>query len=94
MKAKFQPPEICPVCGEDVPPKSLSCPECGADEKSGWKEDAQLHDALDLPDDEFDHDEFVAEEFGHGKRQPRSHLIWIVAAVVLLVVFALLLLKH
>src|SRR2546430_7408073 len=35
-----RPPEVCPACGEDVPPDALACPECGADHNSGWREDA------------------------------------------------------
>jgi hypothetical protein len=31
-----------------VPIKSLSCPECGSDEKTGWSEDT-MYDGLDLP---------------------------------------------
>lgn len=83
-------PEICPVCGEEVPPRALACPECGADERSGWREDAAHVDALDLPgaDDDFDYEEFVAREFG-GK-SPRPHglrWIWWLAAIGLLLAF-------
>lgn len=39
---------ICPNCGAEVPVKSLSCPECGSDEKTGWSEDT-MYDDLDLP---------------------------------------------
>ena len=35
-------PEICPVCGADVPHIARACPECGADERSGWSENAAL----------------------------------------------------
>jgi hypothetical protein len=34
-----------------VPPRALSCPECGADEKTGWNEAAAIYDGLDLPED-------------------------------------------
>lgn len=77
-------PEICPVCGEDVPKGSLGCPECGADHASGWRESAESHDGLDLPDDEFNYDEFVQEEFGTS-HHPRIHPVWWIAALVLLV---------
>ena len=59
-------PEECPVCGEDVPRGALACPECGADERSGWREDAGATDGLDLPDEEFDYGEFVQREFGQS----------------------------
>ncbi len=40
---------VCPNCGAEVPVKSLSCPECGSDEKTGWSEDT-MYDDLDLPE--------------------------------------------
>ena len=46
-------PEICPVCGEDVPRGAPACPECGADHNSGWREDAESYDSIGLPDDAF-----------------------------------------
>ena len=57
------PPEICPQCGALVPPSARACPECGSDEETGWSARATAQ-RLDLPDAEFDHDEFVQEEFG------------------------------
>lgn len=78
---RLQTPETCPVCGEDVPPRSLACPECGADHNSGWKEEADA--GLDLPEDKFDYDDFVKEEFGDGGNASRIPMIWWVTAVVL-----------
>jgi hypothetical protein len=86
LNSRPRTPEVCPVCGEDVPPKALACPECGADHNSGWKSDADTAD-LDLPDDDFDYDAFVKEEFGAGRS--RLHPVWIVTAVLILVAFAL-----
>jgi uncharacterized membrane protein YvbJ len=84
------PPEICPNCGAEVPPKARACPECGADEETGWSERAAAQ-RLGLPDDEFDYDEFVKEEFG-DKSRPKRPLIgwlWWVVAVALLIAIAL-----
>ena len=77
-------PESCPVCGEDVPAGALACPECGADHRSGWREDAS---AADLPDDDFDYEEFVQKEFGRSPKPAGVKPIWWVTAVVLLVAF-------
>jgi hypothetical protein len=83
------PPEICPNCGAEVPPRALCCPECGADEKSGWSDRAQTQ-RLGLPDEEFDYDRYVREEFGEPDRpsavRPRGigRLWWVVAAVLVL----------
>jgi len=81
------PPEICPNCGADVPPRAKACPECGADEGTGWAEDAQAG-GLDLPDQEFDYEEFVQREFGAKKAVPHGvRWLWWVVAIVLAVVF-------
>jgi hypothetical protein len=61
---KPQTPDVCPVCSEDVPRGALACPECGADHSSGWREDTDAYDALDLPDEDFNYEKFVQEEFG------------------------------
>ena len=83
-------PEICPNCGADVPPKARACPECGADEKIGWSERAAAQ-RLGVPDDEFDYDEFVKEEFGEKKAaaRPRVGWLWWAVAVGLLIAFAM-----
>jgi hypothetical protein len=86
-----KPPEVCPVCGEDVPARALACPECGADHNSGWRED--IHDGIDLPDEEFDYDEFVRNEFGASPVPKGIRPIWWVAGIVLLLALALLFLR-
>src|SRR2546423_13045326 len=75
-------PEICPVCGENVPRGALACPECGADHNSGWREEAQSYDGVDLPD-EFDYDEFTRREFGSSPKPPGISAIWWITAIVL-----------
>lgn len=84
------PPEVCPVCGEDVPRSALACPECGADERSGWRADADEINGLGLDDDGFDYDDFVAREFGGGSPRPRGiRPIWWITAIILLAAFLL-----
>jgi uncharacterized membrane protein YvbJ len=85
-------PETCPNCGADVPRRARACPECGSDEKTGWSESAQSQ-SLDLPDDEFNYDEFVQREFGKPKRS-KMKLFWWAVAVVLLVGSLFLLLRR
>ena len=84
-RPKPKPPPICPVCGEDVPPGSLACPDCGADHNSGWRSDADLHDGLDLPEADFDYDDFVRREFGSGVKPAGIKTIWWITAIILLV---------
>ncbi|HUA38016.1 MAG TPA: zinc ribbon domain-containing protein [Candidatus Sulfopaludibacter sp.] len=81
----MKPPDFCPNCGAEVPPGAKACPECGADEKTGWSEQAR-YDHLDLPDDDFDHDEFVKREFGPESIKPYGIAgFWWVIALFLIV---------
>lgn len=71
-----------------MPRGALACPECGADHNSGWREDADIYDGVDLGEDRFDYDEFVQHEFG-GKPKPSGvRTIWWLTAIVLLIAFA------
>jgi uncharacterized membrane protein YvbJ len=84
---KLQAPEACPVCGEDVPRGSLACPECGADHNSGWREDADPYDAVDLPEEDFNYDDFIRKEFGRTPKPGGIKMVWWIAAIVLVIVF-------
>jgi hypothetical protein len=77
---------VCPVCGEDVPRTALACPECGADHNSGWREDAETYDAVDLPDEDFNYEEFVKQEFGSSRR-PVIKTVWWITAILLVAAF-------
>ena len=80
-------PEVCPNCGAEVPRNAKACPECGSDEKTGWSEKAYA-DNLNLPDEEFDYDNFVKEEFGGTQAKPRGiSWIWWVVAMLLVLLF-------
>ena len=85
-------PEICPVCGEDVPRNALACRHCGADHNSGWREDAHIYDGTDVPAESFDYDEFIQQEFGEEKKRRRLpntglHPVWWITALLLLATF-------
>ena len=89
MPPVFTPPEICPVCGEDVPRRAKACPGCGADERSGWDEDAIRYDGLDLPDESFDREKFYEKEFGQVRRKSGKEWLWLSVAIVLLALLIL-----
>lgn len=78
------PPEVCPICGADVPPDALACPDCGADHRTGWNEEATATDGLDLPDADFDYEAFVKREFGDAPAPgaSRRRTLWIAAGVI------------
>jgi hypothetical protein len=85
----------CPNCGAPVPPKAKACPECGSDDETGWSEKAET-DGLDLPDEEFNYDDFVSREFGKNEPKPRgiSWLWWVVGIVLVLAILALMFFKR
>lgn len=78
-----------------VPAKARACPECGADENTGWSDRAQAQ-RLGIPDDDFDYEGFAREEFGEERRRnpaervkpPGMRWLWWVVAVVLVLAFA------
>ncbi|MSU40657.1 MAG: zinc ribbon domain-containing protein [Pedosphaera sp.] len=80
------PPVLCPLCGEHVPQKARACPSCGADEKTGWGEEAYTANP-DLPDEEFDYEDFTRREFG-GKPEVKPqglHWFWWAVGIAVLV---------
>jgi hypothetical protein len=86
---RSEPPKVCPVCGEAVPPRALACPECGADHRSGWQEDTEPYDGVDLPDDDFDYQEFVKQEFGSSRRLAIKRIWWITAILLIAMFIAI-----
>ncbi len=82
--AESETPEICPNCGALVPENARSCPECGADEETGWN-DTATEQRLGISDpEEFDHDEWEREESGAPQKRPLAWLWWLTAAGLLL----------
>src|SRR3954468_12638810 len=79
-----QPPEECANCGAAIPRDAHSCPECGADERTGWRE-TSVYDNVDLPEEVFD----------DGARPRLVHRVnniawywWCIAVAVLLLIGA------
>jgi uncharacterized membrane protein YvbJ len=78
-------PDVCPNCGAEIPSGAKACPECGSDERTGWSEEAR-YDHLGLPDEDFDHDEFVKKEFGPESVKPHgvAWFWWMIALVLVI----------
>ncbi len=90
--ARFKPPGQCPNCGEWVPRGAVACDDCGSCSKSGWNEAAETYDGLDLPDEDFDYDDFIQREFGadrEGRASLSKETLWKIVAAVLLAVMVL-----
>jgi hypothetical protein len=88
MPTPFQAPAECPVCGETVPPGAKACPRCGADERSGWNDEATRYDGLDLPEEAF-----ADENTERAARRNHGRGLWLVVAagLLLLLIFGLIL---
>lgn len=70
----------CPTCDREVR-VGRPCPGCAAKGKSvrkpirkSWEQDSSA-DGLDLPDDDFDYEDFVAREFG-GAPHRKTGVKW------------------
>jgi hypothetical protein len=77
-------PAECANCGATIPPRSRACPECGADERTGWRE-SSVYDGLDLPHTAYDDERPAAPRpAGPGGLS----WLWWITGVILLLAFA------
>ena len=76
--------------GAEVRVGAKGCPDCGSDDNTGWKEDETEVGALDLPEEDFDYDEFTRREFGAGRVKPHgiAWKWWVTAIVLLILIIA------
>ena len=79
--SKRLPPAECANCGAAIPRNAKACPECGADERTGWRE-TSVYDDLDLPESAWSED----EPSETGRSTPRVNGVpwywWCVGAVL------------
>jgi hypothetical protein len=80
---RAEPPAECAICGADLPRHAKACPECGADERTGWREQS-IYDGLDLPDDETTTSRF------DERRAARLPWYWLVAGALTLAALVIL----
>ena len=75
-------PDECANCGARIPRGAKACPECGADERTGWRE-TSVYDSVDLPDSAYDDE--PGENRGRARRVNGIAWHWWLAAIILLV---------
>jgi len=68
-------PPVCPCCGCRLAAGARVCPDCGADEETGWSQGWSGEAPVEEP---FDYEDFVRREFG-GEKSP--HRQWRPAGV-------------
>jgi RNA polymerase subunit RPABC4/transcription elongation factor Spt4 len=65
---------VCRHCGSLIPANSASCPECGSDSETGWRDDAYFVDYI-----QSEEEQEKPRKRGSGK--PLKYVITILAAV-------------
>lgn len=93
---------LCPGCDKEVAVGSRACPHCNpppkkrkrtkaaaGQSKPSWHQESTA-DGLDLPDEDFDYDDFVAREFG-GTTHRRIGIKWYWWATALILVILMIL---
>ncbi len=55
---------VCPNCGTEVGLSAKVCPECGADDETGWNADAFKFGTVVQPEEDFDYEETLRRHEG------------------------------
>lgn len=77
-------PETCANCGAAIPKKARACPECGADERTGWAEQS-IYDGLDLPED----NEILKRDNRSRQHRQSGQWLWLFVGICLILVLIL-----
>ena len=87
MSKPLPPPAECANCGAAIPQNARACPECGADERTGWRE-TSVYDNLGLPETAWSDE----PETKSRSKMPRVNGVawywWCVGAVLLALLVA------
>lgn len=75
------PPPECAQCGATLSRQARACPECGADERTGWRE-ADVYDGLDLPEEAWQDTPDTVQPMSTKRRLP---WYWIATTLVCLI---------
>jgi RNA polymerase subunit RPABC4/transcription elongation factor Spt4 len=79
-------PTECANCGAEIPRGAKACPECGADERTGWRE-TSVYDDLDLPESAYDDESKASKSVPPAKRVNGIAWYWWMIGIVVVIVF-------
>ncbi|MES2696221.1 MAG: zinc-ribbon domain-containing protein [Verrucomicrobiota bacterium] len=89
MSSPSKPPAECANCGAEIPRTAKACPECGADERTGWREnDDTRYDGLDLPESAFTDDKAPSRPEASSRHVNGIAWYWWCVGVALLMMLA------
>lgn len=92
MRQSRRAPSECANCGAAIPPKALACPECGADERTGWRE-TSVYDDMELPDEAWLNDDDNSPTRPPDRRVNGIAWYWWCVAVLVLLFAGLVVLR-
>ncbi len=84
-QARRPPPSECAQCGATIPPQALACPQCGADDCTGWRE-SSVYDGLELPDEAWNENGDAAPPHAPERRVNGIAWYWWCLAVAVLII--------
>ena len=83
------PPDECANCGASLRRDARACPECGADERSGWRAES-IYDGIDLPEGAYAEDGEAKPDAGKAPRRVNGVAwYWWCVGLAVVVLFAL-----
>jgi len=88
MSRELPPPDECANCGAAIPRNARACPECGADERTGWRE-TSIYDGMDLPDSTWQDDAAQANPPQFSRHVNGVAWYWWAVGIGLLLVLSL-----
>ncbi|MDR0902845.1 MAG: zinc ribbon domain-containing protein [Opitutaceae bacterium] len=82
-----RPPPNCAICGAELSPNARACPNCGADERTGW-DGQDVYDGLDLPGEEDTaeaYQRFLRNEMPGRAGRRKHHLVIVTVCLVVII---------
>ena len=76
------PPDACAHCGAALSRHAKACPACGADERTGWREQS-VYDGIDLPDEAWAEEASFRRPAAPRRINGLAWYWWCVAAAIL-----------